>query len=63
MERVYVGAEEWIEKQWPSIMFFDQRVHARAIFIDLACVRFSSASIPERFESFSAIKRCLSIFR
>lgn len=52
------NAQEWIEKQWPSMMFFDPRVHARAIFIALACVRFPIASIPERFKSFSAIKGC-----
>jgi hypothetical protein len=52
------SAQKWIEKQWPSMMFFDPRVHARAIFIALACVRFPTASIPERFKSFSAIKGC-----
>ena len=25
--------QEWIEKQWPSKMFFDPRVHERTIFI------------------------------
>ena len=50
--------QEWIEKQWPSMMFFDPRVHSRAVFIALACIRFPTASIPERFESLGATKGC-----
>ena len=48
--------QEWIEKQWPSMMFFDPRVHARAIFIALTSINFPTSSIPERFQSFGAIK-------
>ena len=50
--------QEWIEKQWPSMMFFDPRVYSRAVFIALACIRFPTASIPERFESLGATKGC-----
>jgi hypothetical protein len=50
--------QEWIEKQWPSKMFFDPRVHERTIFIAQACMRFPTGSIPQRFESFGAIKGC-----
>jgi len=53
-----VNQQEWVEKQWPSMMFFDPRVHARTIFIASTCVRCPTASIPERFKSFSASKGC-----
>ena len=49
---------DWIEKQWPSTMFFDPRIHERTIFIAQACMRHPTASIPERFESFGAVKGC-----
>ena len=50
--------QEWIEKQWPSTMFFDPRIHERTVFIAQACMRFPTGSIPERFESFGAVKGC-----
>jgi len=53
-----LNAQEWIKKQWPSMMFFDPRVHSRAIFIASACINSPTASIPERFESSSAVKGC-----
>jgi len=49
---------EWIEKQWPSTMFFDPRIHERTVFIAQACMRFPTGTIPERFESFGAVKGC-----
>ncbi len=53
-----LNLQEWIEKQWPSRMFMDPRIHERTIFIAQACVRFPTGSIPERFESFGAVKGC-----
>ena len=53
-----LNLQEWIEKQWPSRMFMDPRIHERTIFIAQACVRFPTSSIPERFESFGAVKGC-----
>ncbi len=50
--------KEWIEKQWPSMMFFDPRIHARAIFIALTSISFPTSSIAKRFQSLSATKRC-----
>ena len=49
---------EWIEKQWPSTMFLDPRIHERTLFIAQACMRFPTGSIPERFESVGAVKGC-----
>ena len=49
---------EWIEKQWPSTMFIDPRIHKRTVFIAQACIRFPTGSVPERFESFGAVKGC-----
>lgn len=49
---------DWIEKQWPSTMFFDPRIHERTVFIAQACMRFPTGNIPERFESIGAIKGC-----
>jgi hypothetical protein len=53
-----LNKQEWIERQWPSTMFFDPRVHARAIFIASACVRLPTESIPGRFKFPKAIKGC-----
>jgi hypothetical protein len=53
-----INMPEWIEKQWPSTMFFDPRVRKRAILIAQSCIRLPTASIPERFESFGAVKGC-----
>lgn len=53
-----INLPEWIEKQWPSTMFFDPRIHERTIFIAQACMRFPTGSIPERFESAGAVKGC-----
>ena len=53
-----LNLQEWIEKQWPFIMFTDPRVRERAVFIAGACMRAPRATIPERFESAGAVKGC-----
>ncbi len=53
-----LNSQEWIEKQWPSRMFMDPRIHERTVFIAQACMRLPTVSIPERFESFGAVKGC-----
>ncbi len=51
-------SQEWIEKQWPSKMFMDPRIHKRVVIIALACLNFPDRNIPGRFQSAAAAKGC-----
>jgi len=50
--------KNWVEKQWPSYLFFDLRHHKRVVNIANAMLTHPSASIPARFEVQKEIKGC-----
>ena len=50
--------KEWIEKQWPSFLFFDPRLHKRVINIASAMLNRPTASISERFSLQKDVKGC-----
>lgn len=52
------NTENWIEKQWPSFLFFDPRHHKRAIIIASAMLTKPTASLPGRFTLQKEIKGC-----
>ncbi|MGH2638045.1 MAG: IS4 family transposase [Rhabdochlamydiaceae bacterium] len=49
---------EWLEKQWPSRMFHDPRLHKRAVRVARAFLDFPDRSIPKRFSSTGDVKGC-----
>lgn len=53
-----LSSKVWIEKQWPSKLFFDPRVHKRVLLVAEACLNFPDRSIPKRFQSAGATKGC-----
>ena len=53
-----LSSKDWIEKQWPSKIFFDLRVHKRVLLVAEACLKFPDRSIPKRFQSAKATKGC-----
>lgn len=53
-----LSSKDWIEKQWPSKLFFDPRVHRRVLLVAEACLNFPDRSIPKRFQSAGATKGC-----
>jgi len=53
-----LNSKDWIEKQWPSKIFFDPRVHRRVLLVAEACLNFPDRSIPKRFQSAGATKGC-----
>lgn len=53
-----VCSKEWIEKQWPSKIFFDPRIHRRALVVAEAFLNFPDRNIPKRFLSAGATKGC-----
>lgn len=53
-----LSSKDWIEKQWPSKIFFDLRVHKRVLLVAEACLNFPDRSIPKRFQSAAATKGC-----
>ncbi|MBF8262843.1 MAG: Transposase DNA-binding [Parachlamydiales bacterium] len=52
------NTKTWIEKQWPSFLFFDPRHHKRAINIASAMLTKPTASLPGRFTLQKEIKGC-----
>lgn len=57
-----LDSKNWVEKQWPSFLFFDPRLHKRAISIALAMLKQPSVSIPERFPLQKEVKGCYRFF-
>jgi hypothetical protein len=57
-----LSRKEWVEKQWPSIMFMDPRLHKRAVKIGEAFLDFPDRSIPKRFPNWGATKSCYRFF-
>lgn len=53
-----LDAKKWAEAQWPSMSFFDPRLHKRAINIALAILNQPTASVPSRFSLQKDIKGC-----
>jgi transposase-like protein/DDE family transposase/transposase Tn5 family protein len=53
-----LSKKEWVEKQWPSSMFFDPRIHKRVIKIGVSLLSFPDRSLPKRFSSSAEIKGC-----
>jgi hypothetical protein len=53
-----LDSKEWVEKQWPSYLFFDPRLHKRVINIALAIMKNPKTSIPERFSFQKEVKGC-----
>ena len=53
-----LDSDYWVEQQWPSSIFFDPRLHKRAINIASAIIKLPKAAIPERFELQKEIKGC-----
>lgn len=53
-----VDSNEWIDRQWPSFVFFDPRVHKRVIKIASAMLKQPTASLPGRFSEQKEIKGC-----
>jgi len=54
--------KEWVEKQWPSIMFMDPRLHKRAVTIGAAFLNYPNRSIPKRFPNWGDVKGCYRFF-
>ena len=54
--------QTWIEKQWPSKIFMDPRLHRRTIKIAKAFLEFPDRSIPKRFSSVADVKGCYRFF-
>lgn len=50
--------KEWVEKQWPSTIFKDPRVHKRALKVADAFLQFPDRSIPKRFPRWGDVKGC-----
>jgi len=50
--------KEWVEKQWPSTIFRDPRVHKRALKVADAFLQFPDRSIPKRFPGWGDVKGC-----
>ena len=57
------NAQEWLEKQWPSSIFYDPRLHKRAVKIAGACLSHPDRSIPKRFVSTADTKACYNFFK
>ena len=55
------ASKNWVEKQWPSYLFFDPRVHKRVITTASAMLENPKASIPERFSLKKDVKGCYRI--
>lgn len=53
-----LNLNHWVEQQWPSSIFFDPRLHKRAVNIASAILKLPKASIPERFKLQKEIKGC-----
>ena len=53
-----LDSKTWVEKQWPSHVFFDPRLHDRVINIASAMLEQPKASIPERFSLPKDVKGC-----
>ncbi len=53
-----LDSNKWVEKQWPSFIFFDPRLHKRVLNIATAMLKQPTASIPDRFSMQKEIKGC-----
>ena len=53
-----LGSRNWIEKQWPSFIFFDPRLHKRMLNVASAMLNQPTASLPSRFSEQKEIKGC-----
>ncbi len=53
--------KSWVQKQWPSHLFFDPRIHRRVINVASAMIENPKASIPGRFSLQKDTKGCYRI--
>lgn len=53
-----LDSKKWVEKQWPSILFLDPRLHKRVLNIAMAMLKKPKSTLPERFSSPKEVKGC-----